>query len=778
MRFKRNKTSKRKKYVASLSRLRFDEHSLFLRDTSSCTPTLKNRSTNNKQNRTITFIQDAKLCSNNKLSFHVKYKGNKQFYWVKEKQINPRVFRSYIFRQFCKFNYSKSAKIKSLNHLRNYYKNLKHSNNNNNNNINNSNNANNSDIINQDHDSDNSSNNITKSTSLNKLSSNSLDSDEDELLASDKVIIQIGNDKKTFVVGELQQLSYFVARFSGRWRLSAQKHDDDNDGVQIPKIQLFPPNEKGKGKGKETKAKNVALPFTVEHLDLLLKCFKIKHIPYDTKCDCETIESLIRCYDYFSCNNKNKNIFTIDKECLVDYFRNCVPLVDIKIQNQLLTNSNHTILTQAINIFENERLDQLENMQWLLIHSKKKLPFKSIKFNNDLLSGIFITHCKITCECEKWKSNKNMSQVKISVNSSTYKSKDLLEIWKQRIYDSQFNKILTILSDIVGKMMTVWKQNEGEINKKIKPKCSKKKINIKKGCVNKNKKKSKEAFSLDPEDDVDNCENSGNINGWQDFDDLFDREITRMRNVALVKISFEDAKLIATMLYDMCLDIVNDKLDLKCHDTNEFIIDCLRCVIILIYESQGDGYYPDILENLQPFLDDDDIEYDNDCNDENNSRCKFNLELKDYTKFLKFLLNKHDKYIKNGTKEAKEKWFELIKHCIINVINYCKRHQNIESISDSNSKSLKIDYYIGEHDGCKIIVKLAPQWFPILIESNKKIDKWINNEVMQKLPSNLAFEFALFLTKFIVYKNSDNKKFSRVYFSFVQRAFGFEWRQM
>ena len=73
------------------------------------------------------------------------------------------------------------------------------------------------------------------------------------------------------------------------------------------------------------------------------------------------------------------------------------------------------------------------------------------------------------------------------------------------------------------------------------------------------------------------------------------------------------------------------------------------------------------------------------------------------------------------------------------------------------------------------LLKNADKWFPIAHENVANSVGWIM-QIVNKMSTDIAFEFGMYLTKYIAYKRNPNKQFPQQYLDFLQDNLGIDWK--
>ena len=156
------------------------------------------------------------------------------------------------------------------------------------------------------------------------------DNEEEKKIASpnDHITVKIGNEEKEFSVVELEQLPYFEAILSSRWK----KLEGRN------KINIF-----GDENNEIESGNN---PFNCEHLQLLLHIGKSNHIPFNLSNYMKQMDGLLYCSDFFAIDNKNK--FFIGKDKIMDFLRNQRPCITYNQRKEWMFECKHSRLKEAL----------------------------------------------------------------------------------------------------------------------------------------------------------------------------------------------------------------------------------------------------------------------------------------------------------------------------------------------------------------------------------------------------------------------------------------------
>lgn len=246
-----------------------------------------------------------------------------------------------------------------------------------------------------------------------------------------KVLVKIGSSQSEFFVKELEQLSYFKAKLSDRWK-SANKISEHQDVIEI-----------------FDQATTTETPFTTNDLTLLLKCCQEQCIPNNLELDSEKLEGLIQCSDYFSSMNDQ---YRITKDSLIAYFKNCTPGIDAQQRTNILQTTNNELIKTAMVEYCDILNEKYELLRQSLVSNYSKFQDKLSIIGFDSLTARQL-FCQIFVLNISNINTDDKLQTKVKIpnfqDRETY-----LNLWKRRIYDDKLS-IISMLVPLINKLLSI-----------------------------------------------------------------------------------------------------------------------------------------------------------------------------------------------------------------------------------------------------------------------------------------------------------------------------------
>ena len=266
----------------------------------------------------------------------------------------------------------------------------------------------------------------------------------------DNVIVHFDNQTTNIKKDKLCKLGYFASSLSKRWCTTTPNNDishvDCNSDCNIYITKNFSQDSKTDDIDDDTDdafCVQLKLGFGMSDLELLIECIELGYIPSKLGSDCESIERLIACSDYFT---SSQNKFQINKDAVLHYLQNRVPRISLKQIKELEKDAKNVILKSALKEWNDTIITMIQSFRNEVISNHDKIAADNIFLDSETANQLFIQTFKPKIVCQT-QSNK----FKVSIDG--FKNKDYyMRLWKQCNYDENYS-IISMLPNIVDTML-------------------------------------------------------------------------------------------------------------------------------------------------------------------------------------------------------------------------------------------------------------------------------------------------------------------------------------